>query len=824
MRFSGSTIPQWRDIGRGHIRVTIPPNIPGKVRYYDVSARSHPHLSPDKLAQECVNSVRHILKQPAFRHGFNDAFISKDGAKVDGHTFAFNDHRMGSTLSDSVSHLLHPQAPDSFKKKKHSTHHFWKDGFGIKHDPQAQRLTGDTPYFVKTAGSMLNPSRWPQMFRSLLSGHPERTHSVKSIFTEASGGVVIVVDGIDDALGALQGSGVPQKLLAILQALAYPMFLPLIAMGYDGAREERQEASQQHHAHTHASKARQQHIIELLLQEFILTDRLHALIAQPRITTRELHELAGILQALKDEHQARLDGNPGTGIPKDVLDSAVKKTGSKRGRMRALSTLLAQSNTPESANQRSRLLHLLMEEKRTRDLDLAPKLRRYFTSLAIAGTGLMWWSIAGYEAATLSKLAENHAAEKAFTHAAEYLLPIGQAAMAGYGVFNSVQGSLLTHQLRKRIKEARTTPLLANNAEVRRVLIAILKGELRNHVSGKIIAGGLLASGQSMMILGGPIVGFGTPILVAGAVITGLAVGLRASEDIRAAKRYGFDERVILQGPIAEALTHLAEPDGIQKSIEELIALRKPVATQLAWMKLVKISRQLHIKYPTLNEDEHCEKLKILAERTYNRPHQEELREILRALTQDHNRLSEIFKATGSSAETVALTGRITHAIQHEENPDQVLNQRAPDCTADRLTLLLGRLKREGAYNEAMRLTVKQLVVKHGQKFQDFLHSEKIIKQSKFSLPLLPWHIPTWKKEKTAYALDLDKLLHFIRESPHDPIAKQMCSIVEKSCESAMWTTWKYQLRSHFIANSTAISITVQQHTMILKHNNGGIQ
>jgi hypothetical protein len=98
-------------------------------------------------------------------------------------------------------------------------------------------------FFVKAPGSVLNPSNWPTMLRSIAAGAPERTVRMVPMNRDVDQeGPLVMIDGADDIATALQGSGLPQNLASALQAFVlYPLVLPVVELGFRGAQDDHDE-------------------------------------------------------------------------------------------------------------------------------------------------------------------------------------------------------------------------------------------------------------------------------------------------------------------------------------------------------------------------------------------------------------------------------------------------------------------------------------------------------------------------------------------------------------------------------------------------------
>lgn len=362
------------------------------------------------------------------------------------------------------------------------------------------------PGYVKTGGNILNPFNWPVMLWHLVTGRPQLSTDMRRVDDDGeAGGTGFVIDGFDDVANAVSGSGLSKQLAAILQAgVFYPLVLPLVNVGAEGARAELGEAREEY-----------QDGVEKL------QGTRKALLAHSEV------------QGLENFAQLSRMRSP------DKLIAALLRQ-------------LQQQHAEYGRSFDGALCQLMVAYRLAADQHQANKLALGASPGSLIGTHGMLAGVALYEGAAIANMVGSTAAQSAavlMSTVGNFVMGVGQVAMAIYGVVGVVRAAKV-HQVLQRhaqwlqaaqISDPVKQDLLAENRAQRR-LNGIIGG-----------ANGGLAIGQVLMLLGGAVFCLGLPLLVVGAVLTVGSIITRIVAQGAYERRFGVgDDDVAEQASLGE--------------------------------------------------------------------------------------------------------------------------------------------------------------------------------------------------------------------------------------------------------------------------------
>lgn len=785
-----------------------------------IGSLSHPQL--DEIASTASRIVGIVRSTPAYSEGFRHLVATPRSVVVDG-TPQIDPEQAVLREADKLFQLIsrsHPPVknPVPASAASYLTQHgpyYFKDALQI----ESIKKHGGV---IKSSGALINPCNWPTQIKSVIAGHPEKSTTLKHVFEPDSSGFVFVLDGADDMVSAAQGSGMPQQLWAALQAtLLYPLFLPIINVGYVGACDEAREAGESYQEASAKAQALQKALVQSLINELAAKQRVIQAADDFEQGNGESADLARDLHALFTEHRSRVNLDESSHSQNTATSSTIDSTAlldlmpKDSEFFVRMQKSLSQLNTQGCDNAAlSVLVRLLADYKTAVDEAFAAKFKSLASArLAMLGTGTMWWGIAFYEAAAIAKVFSASNASQVLTAAANQLLPVGQAAMAIYGLCNTFEGARHDYSLAEQQDLVRRSPLLDGQHEmIRRVLSAKLSNERTLNIAGKIVAGPLLTAGQVAMLLGGPVIGLGTPVLVAGAVATGAAIALRATCDITQERRSGYDPASFDAPMLVDIATCPADKDLYQSAVDKLCDMRLLPQEQLVWIKLLKHLEMLCATHPDHSPHTNLAALLEHAPKFYTRPDQAELRTKLEAVLYcpENQRYLREYLELDPLDRLLALGQKMDSVAKQETIPHSGSTTALPD--ASKFRQLHDIIQALGLSEELRRKLLKRMLVTEPATdyrasgcYEPYLRKEVIFKQSTLRIPLLAKEIPTRKKQKTAYIFRLNKFLRDTENTQADPILQHLKTSFIEVARQVLFKQWKYQIRSKVLAANAAI-------------------
>lgn len=710
---------------------------------------------------------------------------------------------------------------------------------------QLDRLN-EHPTFVKEHGRVINPLNWPTMARALLSGAPQRSVDIKALVRSNEAGSVFIVDGFDDLMSAIQSSGLPQQLVAALQSFfLYPVILPLVQIGHDGAVESFSAAGEEMGEHAQSKQLLRDRIVQSLVREVVLKRAMAPLLrdetltqlsaSDPKEFQRRATALATLVKELVAEnvHRQKL-ANSEDDIEPVAARQLLSHLRSDRQfyvQMKELLELLAQKGDDPKILRR--IIADLAAYKRELDSTHDALFDRLLASpLAVLGTGFMWWTMALYEGAALADVMGGPgaaAASQGLSAAGASIMPVGQLGMAAYGLFQGLQGQIQDGRYHEQLRQIADSRLLTgDNTDLRHALIAQIHEEQKINTLSKRTAGPLLATGQTMMVIGGPAgaaVGAGLPILVTGALVTGVAIGLKITGESIRTLRFSYDPKAL--GEFAELLNDgvRGADDACLAGVNTVRAEREIYLTRLACLKMVKQVRALRAEAGSLP----VEDLRALLERRlhtlYQREYQHELRARITAMLNEPQWLPVITQLLTHADNDAFLTYVVLCLEEHSPRSADV-DDECHDAWEEfisassqrRLELMRDKLKTFDLYDDTMGKLLKDLVIdqqsrqnRRGAAFEPYVVRDGVVlKQGTLKIPLVPT-ISTWRKNKTVYSFNMDKL---IADMDNTVRMRTLESCFYQAARQSTFGLHKFRTRSRLMAANAAVIALVAQDAL----------
>ena len=555
----------------------------------------------------------------------------------------------------------------------------------------AQLLQPTRPSFVKEGGSLLNPLNWPRFAANLFSGTPQRTVGLTTLdgaTPDGAGGFVI--DGFDDAANAMTGSGVSRQLAAVLQAgVFYPLLLPLVNLGAQGARAEWEQAR----------------------------GELHATNGDAERLRLQLHE---DVRSLPVDAQTRL--------------SQVK---SPRRYARALIAELKRAIRTDGAQRSPLAQHLAEYQYMLRQQDQC-RLACVSAPASAAGTHGMLAGVLCYEGTALAQLlggVGSSIAAGVLTLVGNLLMGGAQGMMTVYGVLGAIGAGMAHHHLCKQARAYQASSSLRASEPLRAELQA--NCARRKRLNGIIgAAQAALACGQVLMLLGGPLAALAPlllPLLPFASLLLFVGAGVTiAAIVVRLLAKRAYDDANGYNPKHSAALTARQADATDAEHAAALIAARAPAVAQLAHSTLLSALNAVTNRTPNgLTRAWH----RLTGRKAAAAERLPALRKAVVGMAPAGSALAQALAAQINSAEFAQLCSAptvpgltsylaLSTGVAGEPSPHDAYTQLPP---AMRLQSLIGAAASNPAMASWSQHVIQQLVIdetardnKNGEKYADY--------------------------------------------------------------------------------------------------------
>ncbi len=347
-------------------------------------------------------------------------------------------------------------------------------------------------------------------------------HQIQSLGT-GNKGAALVIDGGDDLAVSLENSGLPRKLVQIVQAGAlYPVFIGLVHKGWSGAKEERLESLEAAAEAKEATETFHQDLKQLFASELKAKEAIFAGQDGDQLA-KSLCEFSAFKAKLLSTFEASIRHPDNKELQQTLaklkqtlhqqtfkLDTSHNHSGSSE-----LNQLLKDLNQTELNPYQPECHEWLERLDQYQDQMQKPLLEaiaeRVGPAMTESGLGSMYWGMVAFETRALTDLALGHSAQsvsQVLSSIGDGVNALGQAQMVFAGLSKTFLAAREAQSLNDWIQDLESLKKQDgfHDDQISRAVNMLQRFKLRERNAARWDAAGnaVLTLGQLCMILGGP--------------------------------------------------------------------------------------------------------------------------------------------------------------------------------------------------------------------------------------------------------------------------------------------------------------------------------